>query len=199
MIHEEARGQTEEEDDSVRRMCANRTTRCPLGEERRGGKGPSWGGRRSNEPTSHGVVPTRAPSCFFLLLRRCLPRALLALLALLSFFLHGVVILLSLSFFPHKPLSFSLAAVLLALILFIFPRSCSSTMWFDDLRSLRSFLRLLPYSRARNRPRYLAKLFDGKLHRRPADSLFRNKLRRYHEIFSPVYSRSASTSGLRQS
>lgn len=39
-----------------------------------GGKGPSRGGRRSNEPTSHGVVPTRAPSRFFLLLSRCLPR-----------------------------------------------------------------------------------------------------------------------------
>lgn len=37
-------------------------------------------------------------------------------------------------------------AVLLALILFIFPRSYSSTMWFDDLRSRRSSLcLLLPY------------------------------------------------------
>jgi len=43
-----------------------------------GGRGRSRGGRRSNEPTSHGVVPTRAPSCFFLLLSRCLrvPRSL---------------------------------------------------------------------------------------------------------------------------
>lgn len=39
------------------------------------------GGRRSNEPTSHGVVPTRAPSRFFLLLHRCLPRVLDALLS----------------------------------------------------------------------------------------------------------------------
>lgn len=67
-----------------------------------------------------------------------------------------------------------------ALILFIFPRSCSSTMWFDDLRSLRSSsVCLLPYGRARSPPQqYLAKLFDGKLHRRsrPTGLLFRNKL-----------------------
>ncbi|KYN31757.1 hypothetical protein ALC56_13896 [Trachymyrmex septentrionalis] len=44
------------------------------------------------------------------------------------------------------PQSWFSPTVLLALILFIFPRSCSSTMWFDDLRSRRSFLRLLPYS-----------------------------------------------------
>jgi len=124
-----------------------------------GGKGPSQGGRRSNEPTSHGVVPTRALSRFFLLLNRCLPRECLALLVSLFFSLFSVVAL--------APQPGSRPSVLLALILFIFPRSCSSTMWFDDLRSRRSSLRLLPYGRTRNRPRCLAKLFDEKLHRQP--------------------------------
>lgn len=140
-----------------------------------GGKGPSRGGRRSNEPTSHGVVPTRAPSRFFLLLSRCLPREPRSL----SF---------SLFLSPRRRRSRSAArlslAVLLALILFIFPRSCSSTMWFDDLRSRRSSLRLLPYyGRARNRPRCLAKLFDEKLHRRLADLPFRNRLGESRQIF----------------
>jgi len=58
-----------------------------------GGKGPSQGGRRSNEPTSHGVVPTRALSRFFLLLNRCLPRECLALLVSLFFSLFSVVAL----------------------------------------------------------------------------------------------------------
>lgn len=51
-----------------------------------GGKGPSQGGRRSNEPTSHGVVPTRAPSRFFLLLSRCLPREYLLVSLFFSLF-----------------------------------------------------------------------------------------------------------------
>jgi len=169
--HEEARGQIEREDDSGLRMCANKMTRCPLGEERRGGKGSSWGGRRSNEPTSHGVVPTRAPSCFFLLRRRCLPRVL-TLLALLSFFLHGVVILsLSLSLQASPPSSLSLSLSRRPSRAYII--HISTLMFFDYVvrRSTFSpiFLRLLPYSRARNRPQYLAKLFDGKLHRRPAE------------------------------
>lgn len=91
---------------------------------RQGGKGPSRGGRRSNEPTSHGVVPTRAlsrVSSFFF-------AAAYQVSSVFSLFLPPLVGPLT------RPVSLSRA-----LILFIFPRSCSSTtMWFDDLRSLRS-------------------------------------------------------------
>lgn len=60
-------------------------------------------------------------SRFFLLLRRCLPSLL------------GSSLFLPPRLRRSRPVSLSRA-----LILFIFPRSCSSTMWFDDLRSLRS-------------------------------------------------------------
>lgn len=60
-----------------------------------------------------------------------LPTSILTLSAPLFFSLLGVVGLA-----PTR--SRSRPPVLLAPILFIFPRSCSSTMWFDDLRSLRS-------------------------------------------------------------
>lgn len=174
----EPRGSEMADEARQRYRPVNERERDNMGPARRGmaeGKGPSRGGRRSNEPTSHGVVPTRAPSRFFLLLSRCLPRECLALLVSLFFSLLGVV--------ASRSAARLSPAVLLALILFIFPRSCSSTMWFDDLRSRRSSLRLLPYGRARNRPRCLAKLFDGKLHRRLADLPFRNRLGESRQVF----------------
>lgn len=179
MIHEEAREQTEREDDIGRRVRVNKTTRCPLGEERRSGKGPSWGGRRSNEPTSHGVVPTRAPSCFFLLLRRCLPRVL-ALLALFSLSFLTSIFSFSLARRPSR-----------AYIIHI-----STLMFFDYVvrRSTFSpiFLRLLqPGPQQATIPREIVR--RKVTSRRPAD-LFRNKLRRFLRFF-PVYSRSFSTGG----
>lgn len=110
----------------------------------KGGKGPSRGGRRSNEPTSHGVVPTRAPSRFFLLLQAaaCLPREVpRSLGASLFFSLLGVVALAprpgraSPPSFSRLYYSYFHAHVL---------RLCGSTIYV----SRRSFLRLLPYGRA---------------------------------------------------
>lgn len=130
---------------------------------RQGGKGPFRGGRRSNEPTSHGVVPTRALS------------------RVSSFFsaaAYQVSSGFSLFLLPRRPAHSSRLSFSRAYIIHI------STLMFFDYVVRRStfppiFQRLLPYGRARSPPQqYLAKLFDGKLHRRsrPTGLLFRNKL-----------------------
>lgn len=165
----EARWQTERDDDIGRRAGENETT-----------TGGGWQGVKDRPGVGEDQTSRRATGWSLPALLRVSSfssaaayQECLALSASLFFSLLGIALA------PAARLS---PAVLLALILFIFPRSCSSTMWFDDLRSRRSSLRLLPYGRARNRPRCLAKLFDGKLHRRPADLPFRNRLRRSRQI-----------------
>lgn len=122
-----------------RHWLANERERDDPGLARRGmagGKGPSRGGRRSNEPTSRRATGWSLPA----LLRVSSFSSAAAYqecLALLGFSLF--------SFLGVAPQPGSRPAVLLPLILFIFPRSYSSTMWFDDLRSRRSSLCLLPY------------------------------------------------------
>lgn len=171
----EARWEEERDDDTGRRTRGNETTRGPLG----GG----WQGVKDRPGVGEDQTSRRATGW-----------SLPALLRVSSFssaaaYQECLALLVSLFFsFLDAVALASQPAVLLALILFIFPRSCSSTMWFDDLRSRRSSLSLLPYDRTRNRPRCLAKLFDGKLHRQPADLPFWNGLRRSWEIFCRVLS-----------
>lgn len=121
----------------------------PLGGGRQAARDRARGGRRSNEPTSHGVVPTRAPSRFFLLLRAAYqhPRSLGSSLFLFQRRIRS----------RSDPLAIPPACPSRAHIIHI-----STLMFFDYVvrRSTFSpiFLRLLPYSR--NRPQRLAKLFE---------------------------------------
>lgn len=171
----EARWQAERDDDISRRTSENETTRGPFGGGWQGVKDRPGVGedQTSRRATGWSLPALLRVSSFF---SAAAYQECLALSASLFFSLLGIVAL--------APRHGSRPVVSLALILFIFPRSCSSTMWFDDLRSRRSSLRLLPYGRARNRPRCLAKLFDGELHRRPVDSLFRNRLRNPDRFFA---------------
>lgn len=145
-VRAEPRG--DEMADGARRRyrLANERERDEPGLARRGmagGKGPSRGGRRSNEPTSHGVVPTRAPSRFFLLFSRCLPRVPRSLA--FSLFLP-----------PRRRRSRPSRAYIIHI---------STLIFFDYVVRRSTFSPIFPVPvtirRARNRPRCLAKLFDG--------------------------------------
>jgi len=150
----EARERTEGDGDIGLRASGNETTRGPgtkgghdEGVKGRPGVGEDQTSRRATgwslSPRSLAFLPSPSPSLptksprspgaplFF----SCLSRRLVALPPAPTL-PPPLSLSLSLSLSLRSPLSHTRVAILLALILFIFLRSCSSTMWFDDLRSL---------------------------------------------------------------
>lgn len=141
------RERTERDGDTGRRTSENETLQGPKRGGKGGGKGPFRGGRRSNEPTSHGVVPTRAFSLSFTRVSSFFSAvAYQVSSASLFFSLLGFVALVPSLFLARLYYSYFHAHVL---------RLCGSTIYvLSDLPAPVTI-----------RPRRNAKLFDGKSHR----------------------------------